>query len=626
MKNASLALSYSDYRRKVFGCWLGKSIGGTLGGPWEGRTPPKELTFYDPVPTAMLENDDLDLQLVWLARIQESGMPITSTLFARGWRENIQAWPDEYGVCIRNLDQGLLPPLTGSYDNGFTAGMGAAIRTELWACIAPGDPALARRLAREDARCDHADEGVYAAEFLATIESLAFVESDRDRLIDAGLHAIPSKSRVAKAIRFVLDTWKPGVSRKSLFERLDRAHGNQNFTDVATNLAIIVLGWCVGEGDFGKSILAAVNCGYDADCTCATLGAILGLIDPDGITDEWKKPIGEKVALGGYITGIRPPETLAELTDMTSALAQETLECYNSSVRLVKAPKVRSLTPTRYPSATARALRELEVPDTASVLAEYPLHLMLDYPTFVRVAPGSTGRFRLVVTNMTKGTQKVAIELRAPLGWKLGGKTSMKTTLKPAAKITMAFTATPAECAWRPYTSSLGIVSEVNGVPNEVTAGLLMTIPLDVWTAKVGDAEPVRPTDAVAVEASSHFQDLAPFARKGKMVVAQFECKDCNTRNSRRRFVVQTSAPATVWINGEKALTHDGTWHVPALHRAEKTFVDVTASSPIRVTIAVNGVAPGVLYHAVGEPTGNCNRWLSLLEYRKHSENTPRVW
>ncbi len=60
---------------------------------------------------------------------------------ADAWLEHIHLWPDEYGVACRNLAQGLYPPVSGGFDNGFTAGMGAAIRSEIWACLAPGDRA-----------------------------------------------------------------------------------------------------------------------------------------------------------------------------------------------------------------------------------------------------------------------------------------------------------------------------------------------------------------------------------------------------------------------------------------------------------------------------------------------------
>ncbi len=126
------------------GCWLGKAVGGTLGMPYEGHAGPLDLDFYRPVPETMLPNDDLDLQVLWACLLDEQEHArICPDLFIKGWREHINFPWDEYGVCKRNLANGILPPLTGSHDNWFANGMGAAIRSELWACLAPGDPALA---------------------------------------------------------------------------------------------------------------------------------------------------------------------------------------------------------------------------------------------------------------------------------------------------------------------------------------------------------------------------------------------------------------------------------------------------------------------------------------------------
>ena len=49
-------------RKKILGCWHGKNIGGTLGGPCEGFPVVNHLTFYDPVPEGAIANDDLELQ------------------------------------------------------------------------------------------------------------------------------------------------------------------------------------------------------------------------------------------------------------------------------------------------------------------------------------------------------------------------------------------------------------------------------------------------------------------------------------------------------------------------------------------------------------------------------------
>ena len=71
---ASKTISMEAYREKVLGCWLGKAVGGTLGGPVEGKPGPLTLIYYDPVPDRMLPNDDLDLQIVWLEAIRRRGI------------------------------------------------------------------------------------------------------------------------------------------------------------------------------------------------------------------------------------------------------------------------------------------------------------------------------------------------------------------------------------------------------------------------------------------------------------------------------------------------------------------------------------------------------------------------
>lgn len=108
------------------------------------------------------------------------------------------AW-DEYGAAEGNLAGRLYPPLSGSFDNKFSDGMGGAARAELWASIAPGDPALAAKLAAEDACIDHSGDGIYAAQFLAALESTTYVICDVQELIRTGLSCIPKKSRLAAA-------------------------------------------------------------------------------------------------------------------------------------------------------------------------------------------------------------------------------------------------------------------------------------------------------------------------------------------------------------------------------------------------------------------------------------------
>ena len=70
-------LNADEFRDKVYACWLGKNIGGTLGAPFEGHRDMHSITFYEPVPTKPTANDDLDLQLLWLKALEERGPGLT---------------------------------------------------------------------------------------------------------------------------------------------------------------------------------------------------------------------------------------------------------------------------------------------------------------------------------------------------------------------------------------------------------------------------------------------------------------------------------------------------------------------------------------------------------------------
>lgn len=310
----ALPFSMDDYKRRVTGCWLGKSVGGTLGMPYEGVRETLSLTYYDPVPTQMLPNDDLDAQVIYAFLLDRMETPrVDRHVLSQAW-QHVGMSPDEYGICKRNLKLGLVPPATGSYDNPFTRGMGAAIRTEIWACLAPGAPDLAAAYAYEDACMDHAGEGIHAAVFIAVLESLAFVERDRDTLLDRALKYLPADSELLAAIADTRRWWAESGDWRAVQRRLAERYLTDNFTDVVINLAYIVLGWLAGK-DFGDAICIAVNCGQDTDCTGATLGALLGILDPDGIDERWLAPIGRQIVLSGSVRGVTHPPTIDGFTD-----------------------------------------------------------------------------------------------------------------------------------------------------------------------------------------------------------------------------------------------------------------------------------------------------------------------
>ena len=68
-----LKFNKETLRDKIYACWMGKNIGGTLGGPYEGCRELNDVKGFVTKPGVVLPNDDLDLQLIWLKAMEEQG-------------------------------------------------------------------------------------------------------------------------------------------------------------------------------------------------------------------------------------------------------------------------------------------------------------------------------------------------------------------------------------------------------------------------------------------------------------------------------------------------------------------------------------------------------------------------
>lgn len=320
-----LVLNRAEFYDKVFACWLGKNIGGTLGAPYENFRHTFDLTFYEPVPDKPIPNDDLDLQLIWLKLLEERGLDPALPEFAEYWNLYAASYPwNEYGFFMRNYSRGLRPPIAGCFENYFVDEMGSPIRSEIWACLYPGNPEQAARMAWKDSCIDHAGgEGTYGEIFWAAVESAAFVISDPMILIRIGLNMIPISCQISRSIREVLWCYENNLIWGITRERIVKWFGHIQACNAVPNHAFTIIGWLYGK-DFGDKLCKAVNCGYDTDCTGATLGALLGIIGgTDAIPEKWKKPIGLDIIVHKFTRNFVPPANIEELTERTVKLAEK---------------------------------------------------------------------------------------------------------------------------------------------------------------------------------------------------------------------------------------------------------------------------------------------------------------
>ncbi len=328
MSSNLIIISRSEYQDKVYACWLGKNIGGTLGAPFEEKKFVNDLDFYATSVSEAAPNDDLDLQLVWLKMLEDHGIKVKLETLAEYWLKYLSAYPwNEYGFCQRNLRRGLLPPVSGCFENYYVDEMGSPIRSEIWACIAPGNPQLAASYAWKDSCLDHSGgEGMYGEMFWAAVESAAFVLNDVETLIRIGLNIIPVYSQISRVIREALWCYKNKVRWAEARERIVSWYGHNSACHAVQNHGFTLLGLLYGK-DFGDKLCKAVNCGYDTDCTGATLGALLGIIlGSKGIPNKWKEGVGEKIVLHKYTRLDAAPKTLSELTGRVMAVAEKVLE------------------------------------------------------------------------------------------------------------------------------------------------------------------------------------------------------------------------------------------------------------------------------------------------------------
>lgn len=325
-----IKFNYDTLRDRIHACWVGKNIGGTMGAPYEGSTSVNDISGFATAPGAALPNDDLDLQLVWLLAAEDYGMAhLNARVLGEYWLAYIGPHWNEYGIGKYNMRLGLLPPLAGDYLNDWQHSNGAWIRTELWACLAPGCPDIAVKYACEDACVDHGmGEGTYAAMFVAALESAAFAEHDLRRLIDIGFSKIPSDSRVSRAVKVVMDSYDNGDDWLTARERVVKDSEDLGWFMAPANVAFVVLGLLYGEGDFKKSMILAINCGDDTDCTGATIGSIMGILGGSAcIPNDWSEHIGDAIATVAIIRGCRGdiPKSCSELTERVMRMIPATL-------------------------------------------------------------------------------------------------------------------------------------------------------------------------------------------------------------------------------------------------------------------------------------------------------------
>ena len=94
-----MKLDFATYKDKVMGCWAGKNIGGVLGAPFEGLRQVNDISFYtQDLSMGPPPNDDLDLQIIWLAAVERYGRNVNASILGEYWLSYVIPNWVEYGT------------------------------------------------------------------------------------------------------------------------------------------------------------------------------------------------------------------------------------------------------------------------------------------------------------------------------------------------------------------------------------------------------------------------------------------------------------------------------------------------------------------------------------------------
>jgi len=380
---------------------LGKSIGGAIGAQVEGQKKLHEFTEETAFPEKWPPNDDLDLQVLWLHAIKDRGIFISSYDLAEEWVEHCWYYFNEYGRFLKNFIRGIEPPTSGWFDNEyFRESMGAPIRSEIWGFISPGNPDLAASYAEKDGILDHWKDAVWAEQFFAAIEASIFFENDINKLIDIGLNYVPENSKLRGVIELVRDCRRRGLDWKEARTEVLRKFGNPDFTSIYQNIGFILVALLWGEYDFGKTMLIALNSGYDTDCTCATAGAILGgILGAKKIPTKWKAPLKDEFEMGFKVP--RESYKISDLAHETCAIGITISKVLNKKIKIVNIPKPIMEISERIP--LGRPKPEVE--------------MVIDYLGLPAISKGEEKTIEVKIKNNRNLGIYGTLKLEVPEGW-----------------------------------------------------------------------------------------------------------------------------------------------------------------------------------------------------------------
>ena len=279
-------------RDKIRGGLLGQLLGNLNGLPHEFKynAQPGNVKEYQPsLPEGAWTDDDTDFEWVYVVAMQQQREPmLPAAQIAQLWRSRINRriyCSNQYARQL--MDLGIEPPLTGSVVLNPWAefNISGQFLCETFGLIAPAMPQTAARIGLNYTRVAIEGEPAQTTQFFTAMIATAFVESDVQKILDAGIKSLDAKSEV-REIALNVRQWHDDqphdwrAARRSIMDRYARFGGDamRDRNGYELNTAATIAALLYGNGDFQETLRHAFNFGWDCDNTAATAGTIIGVV------------------------------------------------------------------------------------------------------------------------------------------------------------------------------------------------------------------------------------------------------------------------------------------------------------------------------------------------------------
>ena len=247
-------------------------------------------------------DDDVAYTLLGLLIVEEFGPDFTTADVGRSWVKRLPIACTAEQVALENLKAGVPAARAAEVDNPYQHWIGADIRCDPWAYLAPGWPERAADMAWRDAFLSHRRNGIYGAMFFAAAISAAFAVDSAEEALRVGLTEIPRDCALAADVRWALETAPSLKDCRAARAAVDERFKGMSHVHTNNNACLTIFGLLLGGRDVTRVLGETCAMGLDNDCTTATAGSLVGaLVGRAGVPDHWVRPFGDRV-----ITYLRP--------------------------------------------------------------------------------------------------------------------------------------------------------------------------------------------------------------------------------------------------------------------------------------------------------------------------------